>query len=216
MKTGLSIDPTCKMIDGHIDILPTADQHTQSRRDNRSVKGAQRPEQGKPTVRIPREFFWLVDSGRLTPPAVCKLMRMFSAKGQRLSDAVMVTKRQLLGIPKRSVYAYLATLAKNTTDYAWLAKELMENVEAKRQAADKKRTAANLADMSGRWLVHADRTKLVKLAGSYAEVFALVGGIVQRGAATLNDLSEAYAKGRLTEIEPEDAEALRRQWSALN
>lgn len=215
-EAGKPATPTCKVIDGHKDILPTADQQTQSRRDNRSIRGAQRPEQGKPSVRIPSEFFWLVESERLTAPAVCKLMRLFSARGQRLTDAVMVTRRHLLGIPKRRVYAYLATLARSESDFASQAKVLSEAAAAKQAAVAHKQRAVKLADMDGKWLVSSDRTKLIKLGGFHAEVFALASGVVQRGVATVNQLVEAYTSGRLTEIEPEDAEAMRRQWSTLN
>ena len=94
------------------------------------------PKPAQPFYALPSEFFWLVEGGKLTPSQVFLLMRLFSNRGQRLSDAVYVLRPTIEQLPRAKVFAYLRKVAVSPTDFRWLAKEKTQQ----RVETDKKRT----------------------------------------------------------------------------
>jgi len=214
-EAGLSTDPAIAVIDGYINTQPTAVQPTQSEKQSRPPVH-HRPTQGKPVVKVPSEFFWLIDEGRLTGPAVCKLMRMFSTRGQKLSNAVNHTRKRLEEIPKAKTYAYLARLAMSGTNFAWLAEEREREVHAARKAAKVKKQTASLQGMAGQYLLSQDRSRVILLAENHADVWWQQDGRTQYGVASFSDLADAYANGRLIPVEQQEADSLLAQWGMLN
>lgn len=203
--------PGSEMIDGHVNILPKADQRTQS--SKHSPAGCQKPAPGQDYLRVPREFLWLIDENRLTAPQICRLMREFSSRGKRLGDAVSVLAKRLREIPKDKAYAYLAALAKGHTDFAWLRSEQARAATATRQKAVVQQQAASLEGMAGKYLFSSSQTHLFLLRGTHAEAWWLDGGRVRRGSQPVNaDFAEAFARGRLIEVTHDQAEQTLAQW----
>lgn len=208
--------PASKMIDGHIDILPTADQQTQSAKQSRPARW-QRPEPGQAFLRVPREFFWLIEENRLTAPQVCKLMREFSTRGQRLGDAVGVLADRLRQLPKAKTFAYLAALAKGQTDFKWRRKEQERAVQAERKQEAVRETVASLQDMAGKYLFSTKQTHLFLLRGGHAEAWWIEGGVLRRGSQPVNaDFVEAYSSGRLSLVSSERGAEILAGWGKLN
>lgn len=208
--------PASKMIDGHIDILPTADQQTQSSKQSRPA-GWQKPAPGQHYLRVPREFFWLIDEDRLTAPQTCKLMREFSSRGQRLGDAVSALAKRLREIPKAKTYAYLASLAKGQTDFAWLRKEQSRTETETRKKAIVREKTEDLQAMTGKYLFSGNKTHLFLIRGGHAEAWWLDNGVMRRGTQPINaDFVEAFTKGRLAEIGNDQAAETLALWGRLN
>lgn len=208
--------PNIKMIDGHIDILPTADQQTQSSKQSRPA-GWQKPAPGQHYLRVPREFFWLIDEDRLTAPQTCKLMREFSSRGQRLGDAVSALAKRLREIPKAKTYAYLASLAKGQTDFAWLRKEQSRTETETRKKAIVREKTEDLQAMTGKYLFSGNKTHLFLIRGGHAEAWWLDNGVMRRGTQPINaDFVEAFTKGRLAEIGNDQAAETLALWGRLN
>ena len=204
--------PKQKMIDGHMNILPSADQQTQSSKQSRPA-GCRKPEPGQGYLRVPREFFWLIDENRLTAPQTCKLMREFSTRGQRLGDAVSVLAKRLREIPKDKTYAYLASLAKGQTDFTWLRKEQARSAAAIRKKEFVQEKAANLQDMAGKYLFSSNQTHLFLLRGGHAEAWWPDNGRMRRGTQPINvEFAEAFAKGRLSELSQDRAAEILAKW----
>lgn len=208
--------PGHKMIDGHMNILPTAVQQTQSSKQSRP-SGCSKPEPGQSYLRVPREFFWLIDENRLTAPQTCKLMREFSSRGQRLGDAVSALAKRLREIPKDKTYAYLASLAKGQTDFAWLRKEQARTAANIRKAQIIREKTTGLQDMPGKYLLSSNQTHLFLLRGGHAEAWWLDNGRMRRGVQPVNaEFAEAFAKGRLSEIDQARAAETLAMWGRLN
>lgn len=214
---GDSYSPAPKMIDGHMDILPSADQQTQSAKQSRPA-GCQKPRPGQHYLRVPREFFWLIDERRLSAPQTCKLMREFSSRGQRLGDAVTLLANRLRELPKDKTYAYLASLANGKTDFAWLRAERERSRSAAKQATAARKQAQSLQHLVGTYLLSSNGTHLFRLRGSgHAEAWWMVDGAMRQGSQPVNaDFAEAYAEGRLSEIAPDRAAMLLSQWRRIN
>lgn len=208
--------PASKMIDGHIDILPTADQQTQSTKQSRPARW-QRPQPGQAFLRVPREFFWLIEEDRLTAPQVCKLMREFSTRGQRLSDAVSVLAARLRQLPKTKTFAYLAALAKSPTDFKWRRTEQARAVQAEHKQEAVRETTASLQGMAGKYLFSTKQTHLFLLRGGHAEAWWLDNGVLRRGSQPVNaDFVEAYSSGRLSLISSDRGAEILALWGKLN
>lgn len=215
-SSGTRVGPPTKMIDGYMNILPTADQQTQSSKQSRPV-GGHKPAPGQPYLRVPSEFFWLIEENRLTGPQVCKLMREFSTRGQRLGDAVSVLADRLRQLPKNNTYAYLAALAKGPTDFKWRRKEQEKAVQADRKKEAVRETTASLQDMAGKYLFSTKQTHLFLLRGGHAEAWWLDGGALRRGSQPVNaDFVDAYSSGRLSLVSPERATEILAVWGKLN
>ena len=76
-----------------------------------------------PRTKLPEEFFWLIEEKQLTLPQVFLLMREFTHRKQRLSDALVQTRHRVEQLPNTDVFPYLRALAKAPTDFAWLRKQ---------------------------------------------------------------------------------------------
>ncbi len=96
---------------------------------------------------IPTDLAWLVQNQHLRATGVLALMAMAKQAKQRLSDVVAATKKYLVGLSGRELYAYLRALISNGRDYGHM---LEQDRNAHRAEQERKRLAEKAVSLVGR------------------------------------------------------------------
>lgn len=80
-------------------------------------------------VSLPSDLVWLVRNQGLKATGVLLLMRLAKKSNQRLSDVVAVTRKYLLALRGKALFAYIRALLLKDRDYGWQVKEETKSMQ---------------------------------------------------------------------------------------
>jgi len=172
-----------------------------------------RPKQGKPFVSLPSELIWLTTEGLLSAKQIFFLMREFSSRKQRLSDAVKCVCQKIKSLPKKAVFAYLRSLAKAPTDFAWITKE--KNKEAQILTEEKQAEIVRrrlTEDMVNRYFLEKSGEFLYRIEGSYATTWHIETGSHETCSVINSRFVQDYQNEKFKLIDQQDALNILQLW----
>ena len=217
-RAGVATRPRVNLTDGYINTEQI--QKIQSLQKHSSAPSVTVATQTTlaPRTKLPEEFSWLIEQKNLTLPQVFLLMREFSQRQQRLSDALVQTRHRVEQLPNTDVFPYLRALAKAPTDFAWLRKQ-REQADIAQQRVE--RVTAGLNER-----VHAlHGSFLVTKSGAIHQVEATTNmarvwwqeperGRLREGYTPIQaDYLVALEAGHLQPVAAEQAQAIIARWT---
>lgn len=145
-----------EMIDGHITTQAKPVHFQSLQKQSKRHHGECAPVKKTTKVgnaNIPDELVFVIHEKMLTLGQLLKLMGEASKVGKRLSDIVAVRRARLKTLWGNKLFAYLRTLIRSETDFAWLKKEQASQQSATQEKQDWQRTREQAKHaLAGKWL----------------------------------------------------------------
>ena len=212
------LSPSVNLTDGYIAtnrVLQSLQKHSSK---SYKTSSSQKTNPYPLKTRVPEELLWLIEEKNVSKPQIFLLMKEFSKRKQRLSDAVELIKDRIKQLPNSDIFKYLRALAKSPTDFAWIRKRheneklALEKNNAKKSDRDQLLATRNRHFLRSEKAVHQiDAT--VKMAQVWfidKNTQRLKTGYIPIS----NDYIELIQTGRLQSIDADQAKDLIERWQS--